>query len=234
MQTQLRYWCCFIGILICTAAQAQFGIGGTFQSFESHYWESVFERREDAALQRSMPGVSGYYWFRLEDVRIEFLPEAGYFRSVGSATSGLEANISAVSGQLHVDVYLLDLINDCDCPTFSKQGTFFQRGVFVEVTGGADLMQLDLDDQAGGGKVLEVSEVVPRAGIGIGLDIGISDLVTITPVAFMHWHAQPEWDGLTAILDIDPDSIHESNGNWYKGVTLRAIFRPDYLRRTRR
>lgn len=219
----------FITVTLCVG---QFGAGVKYQSISSGFWDEAFAMSQSASFNGNMAGASAYYWLRLEDVRVEFLPEVGYMLSFAHDENALTSRIRTIPLLINTDIYLFDLLDDCDCPTFSKQGTFVQRGFFVEVSGGVDFQTLELEN-ATQETIFDVSENIWRAGLGIGLDIGVSDLVTITPTAFMHWHSTPDWQGLPEALGIERTSVSATGGDWYRGFAVRAIFRPDYTRRNR-
>jgi hypothetical protein len=212
-----------------TGGACQFGAGIKYQLYNSDYLMQAFDLSPESTLNRNLAGVSAYYWFRLKNVRIEFLPEVGYWQSVAHSEDAISSRMRAFPLLINSDIYLFDLLNDCDCPTFSKQGTFFQRGFFLELSGGIEFQTLELQD-ASGESVFDVTESTFRGGFGFGLDIGISDLITVTPLVFMHWHETPSSKGVEDALGVAHSQISAHGGDWYRGFTLRAIFRPDYTR----
>ncbi len=68
-----------------------------------------------------------------------------------------------------------------------------------------------------------------RFGFGIGFDIGVSDLVTVTPFLKYNFRTRPDWDPAELIGE---NGIPDGN-EWLFTAGLRAIFRPDYTRRYR-
>ena len=185
---------------------------------------------QGAHFARQMVALSGYYWFRPKDNRIEFYPEISLATTLDQKDQDPTTDLFVVSAGMNVDFYLFDLINDCDCPTFSKQGSFFTRGFFIETSVFADYEILDY--RAPDNSSSTSSGVTIRGGLGVGLDIGVSDMVTITPLGYIHAKPVSSWDELNNALE--PSLEEKPNGiDWYRGFALRVIFRPDYRRRYR-
>ncbi len=152
-----------------------------------------------------------YYWFRLKDLRIEFFPEVHYGRLQWSDAPVARQSVAGIG--MPVSLYLFDLKSDCDCPTFSKQNDLFEKGFFVQVAPSiSNLSTTGLVEPSG-------HLWTVRAAAGIGLDIGVSDMVTITPL--LHYvHALHSWGRAELLLPTH---------SWRAGV--QATFRPDYGRR---
>ena len=119
--------------------------------------------------------ISANYWFRLENVRIEFLPGLGY--------TNLESDISEIDfyqAFVTTRVYPFSFWDDCDCPTFSKQSGFFKDGFFLSLTPFLNRYELQMDDSELFGET-KYDDWAFSLDIGAGLDIGLSDYITITP-----------------------------------------------------
>lgn len=218
-------------ILLCTTLQAQYGLSVKYQSVSSQYWEDLFQKSE-GDYDTKLIGGSVFYWFRLKEKRVEFLPELGYYGSTGKSSKALSTDQKRITFQFSTDIYLFDIINDCDCPTFSKQGTRFQRSFFIEISPGLDYQFLSLDDATGLNREYDESELTFRFGLGVGFDFGISDLFTLTPIVSMNYGSRPDWEGLIEVLDATPPASNQKS-EWIATVGLRATFRPDYKRRYR-
>lgn len=211
-------------------AIAQFGAAVKYQSLNSQ-WEEPVEENFGEFQHRLLTG-SLYYWFRLKDKRIEFLPEVSLSKSIGGdSDDGYRSRLGIIGLAMNVDFYVFDLISDCDCPTFSKEGSVFTRGFFLEATAGVDFGNIALDTPSDKG-FFESSSTNFKAGLGAGLDIGLSDLVTLTPLIYIHWTPTPSWDGLDEAIGLS-DTGAPSGSDWYTGAGIRVLFRPDYKRRYR-
>jgi hypothetical protein len=217
--------------VFCTSLNAQYGLSLKYQAVNSTYWEELFTDA-DGEYATQLLGASVFYWFRLKEKRVEFLPEFGYHRSIGKSSKSLSSNQQRVSFLFNIDVYLFDIINDCDCPTFSKQGTAFQRSFFIELSPGVDFQILSLDDVSGQNRTYDASELTFRIGIGAGFDFGISDFLTVTPLISINYGSRPKWQGLVEVLDTSTP-VPDNKSEWIVSAGIRATFRPDYKRRYR-
>jgi hypothetical protein len=115
------------------------------------------------------------YWFRLPQKRIEFMPTVYY--AATEFTGGLGQGFTEAGFQFKVNIYPFDFGGDCDCPTFGKQGPQLQKGFFFQVAPGYALYMpedsfVEYENKSGF-----------TMAAAVGLDIGLSNLVTITPVA---------------------------------------------------
>lgn len=217
--------------------QAQFGVGVRYSAIQDGYWNDIFSD----GYPDQLAGISGLYWFRLKKKRIEFLPEIGYYHSINSGefkVASAPTNLQAFYLQFNTDLYFMDFGSDCNCPTFSKQGDVLQRGIFLEVSPGIEFRQLsfvDLRNQQGESVDNKFSKTVPRIYGGLGFDIGISDLVTVTPYAGMTLVMGTAWEEVEEVLNIDPSGSAETgrNRDVLFNAGIRMLFRPDYVYKRR-
>ena len=121
------------------------------------------------------------YWFRLPKQRVEFLPTL-YYAQTSDDWSAPDDNfyLKEIGFQLKTNIYPFDFLGDCDCPTFGKQGPQLQKGFFLQLSGGYSVYRGNADVEVASGPIGGNGFTY---GGGIGLDIGISNLVTITPIA---------------------------------------------------
>jgi opacity protein-like surface antigen len=153
------------------------------------------------------------YWFRLKEKRIEFFPEVSYEKY--SQDFGLiKDDISTFNFYLNTNFYLFDFEGDCNCPTFSKGGDFFEKGFFIQVSPGISYFRLSANSE-----INEVSDSDSSFGIGLGagLDIGISDFLTITPIVKYTWLPNVSRDELATFSDEDLDA---SVSQFYGGIRI--------------
>ncbi|MEM1219108.1 MAG: hypothetical protein AAGH79_09345 [Bacteroidota bacterium] len=186
----------FFLLFSISTSYAQVGISGSYLSGDftdlDAQLRSTFEL---GPLNGQELWQNGYkigidYWFRLKPVRIEFLPELGFstFQSdlyEPIASSPLSSRFSSFHFQTNINFYPLDFVGDCDCPTFSKSEPIFQRGFFVQISPGVQYQSI-IFDPAGNARFSYDAFNYSLAG-GIGLDIGISDFITVTPYA-KYWY----------------------------------------------
>ena len=147
---------------------------------------------------------------------MEFLPEIGYVASINSSDEQFGTDLQKALISFNTDIYLFDFEGDCNCPTFSKQGGYFQKSFFVEITPGMDVQFFKTDPKIG----IDFSDTALtfRFGLGVGFDFGVSDMLTITPTLGMNWSSAPSWY----------EHFEVAGSEWVFSAGLRALFRPDY------
>lgn len=182
------------------------------------------------------------YWLKpLKEYRWNVIPEISYGQSKSeinaSETLNAEHKWNTIELTINNLFYPLNMESDCNCPTFSKDGNFFTKGFFVNASIGYALNQFTITsfDQE-----YDSSSNGLKLGIGMGIDIGINDLLTLSPIINYNFRPQTEWEELRDhIFGTSPQpSNYESLENsttvtqWEFGI--RANFRFDYLRENRR
>ncbi|HLF64379.1 MAG TPA: hypothetical protein VI603_11530 [Saprospiraceae bacterium] len=218
------------------SCSSQFGIGGRFTMIQDGYWHEVFALR-NAEYSDQLASISGLYWFRLKKKRVEFLPEIGYYNSINNNVgTGPPNNMRAFFLQFNTDIYFLDFGSDCNCPTFSKESDFFKRGLFLEISPGVELGKLGIDyiedTQLA---IREFKHRVLKLYAGLGFDIGLSDLVTVTAIAGFSFLQGTAWDGVEEFLEVDAGSLDQTKRNQDVAMNagVRILLRPDYIRKRR-
>jgi len=195
----------FILIVSVTIGHAQIGIRTNYHQVSSPTWERLVQTASPDAGQTNLD-LRGYsigvdYWFRLQSYRMEFYPEIGY-SNLGRLSHGEQSfRWNQYYTKFNTHFYVLDFEEDCDCPTFSKQSPWFKKGFFFSLMVGAGYSIMDEIN------VVEntYNEWNFLASIGVGLDIGISDFITITPnVQWTHW-INPEWRGISYESDLSAE-----------------------------
>ena len=234
-----KYWFKLVLLLVCTSTcfhvtvHAQFGVRLKYNSNNFNNWENTLLQRFsiDEKLFANGYEVGLDYWFKLKKRRIEFMPELSYSKSATTFNNPSidRFNINIFSFNFHSQIYALDLEGDCDCPTFSKQGPSINKGLFFHFTPGlgyfhatgtpqAILSSLPIPNDTANGLIF-------KAGAGLGLDIGISNLFTVTPIISYFFHSPMIWQQLAVRENLPVDS---KNNLGIIQFTLRMGFRPDY------
>ena len=85
--------------------------------------------------------------------------------------------------------------------TFSKDGTVIDKGLFLLLSPGYSLQQFELSPEDG--PSTKVEDGAFSIGAGLGLDIGVSDILTITPYVGGRYFIAPEWD----VIPVQPDEV---------------------------
>lgn len=227
-----RLWAYFIFVFLMAHTQelkGQFGFSASYDLQDAPDWESLASQSDSLAIADQHYTFSVNYWFRLKNTRIEFLPELSLRMNSGQDNDVSHfAKTGSLDVKLNTQVYLFDLGGDCNCPTFSKQGNFLQKGFYVAGIIGGSWRQYRII-QGGSGEdpgSIKSQGILAIAGLGTGLDIGLSDLVTVSPWANYEWHFGSEWERLS---DWSPGEAGlEKSPLSYLRIGIRLLFRPDY------
>ncbi len=197
----------FLFSIYTLTLSAQAGLTLSYQQLDAPNWTSLMN--ESTIYQFDNEGnfspALHYgidYWFRLPEVRIEFLPTLSYSKFSEqpvsllpdlAAPQSLDLSIAALT--MHTNIYFLDFLGDCDCPTFSKQDPLFKKGLFVQVSPGAVSTIQSLGDITTlNNERTTNSDIAFSMGLGLGLDIGFSDLLTLTPFVRAKRHFNVNWN----------------------------------------
>lgn len=159
------------------------------------------------------------YWFRLKNKRVEFLPSIYY----ATASDG-DLDLQELGAEFNVNIYPFDFGGDCDCPTFGKQGPQLEKGFFIQLTPGYARYQLEspvADFESGGGFTF---------GAGVGMDIGVTNFLTISPIASVR-SGTASFGGDLGITDINGQPLGTTSPKLTTlQLGLRALFRFDHKR----
>ncbi len=133
-------------------SSAQIGINASYSQQQANDWFDSISLPVDNEIG---PFVSGYaagidYWFPLENVRIDFLPELrfSHFETDLANSSDYFYQHDSYEFIWNTNFYVLNLTGDCDCPTWSKQGDTFEKGFFIQLSPGLSYQQNDLKSQS--------------------------------------------------------------------------------------
>lgn len=158
----------------CPTAFSQFGV--------STFYSSISDRQQEE-LPEFFPQESIYnlatvefainYWFRLPTKRIEFQPTLYYLEDNNNIS-----DLNELGFQLKTNFYLFDFGTDCNCPTFGKQGPQLQKGFFLQLSPGVSRHSVTVDRVD-----LQEENYSFTLGGGLGIDFGVSNLLTLTPIA---------------------------------------------------
>lgn len=147
------------------ATKGQIGVQGHYHSLNSVEEQSATYNSFTAGLD---------YWFRASRVRLEFRPFLG-FETLNSRTT--DQSFQGLSFEFQTLFYPMDWFNDCQCPTFGKTNDFVKKGFFFTV---APYIGTPIAAPA---EWESATDIVWGAKAGAGIDIGLSDYVTVSPFA---------------------------------------------------
>lgn len=209
-------------------ASAQYGLRLSYSHSSAPTWQDMSVI--DQGGSKSFFFGSGFtvgvdYWVRLPELRIEFYPEISYSAYKNSLL--LQAESLAFKSQVwtvgvNTQFYLFDLKGDCDCPTFSKQGSLTKKGFFMTLKPGAQYHRKYTNG------AFSDASIAPSLGLGLGLDIGMSDLITLTPFAIYNIAFADHWSGLSDQVQ-DPTGMRLETSDFRQvSVGVRIGIRGDH------
>ena len=170
----------------------QIGFAGAYSNLKANKWYGAIAKNTGQNFDSSDGYSIGLdYWFRLKKKRIEFTPEVN-FSSVSSGTNSIEISHRVLGFYFNTNFYFLDFKNDCDCPVWSKTGNFFTKGFFVQISPGVLFMKNKFKNEA----LSKDNDLTVGIGAGAGLDIGVSDLLTVTPTVKYSYVPSATWEHL--------------------------------------
>lgn len=174
-------------ILSIATSKSQVGISAHYSSFDESTFSERFEQGQIDQL--SAVSVSLDYWFRLKQKRLEFLPTF-YFTSYGG-----DYNVKNYGFQFRATVYPFDFAGDCNCPTFSKENDLIKKGFFIRLAPGIGNWTASAKHINGFEESEDLSDLIPEVSLGVGLDIGITNLLTISPEVRYRQIFSGTWNG---------------------------------------
>ena len=205
-------------------AFTQYGVSVIYNNhLGAEDWDAAVEGGDH--LKSNGWGVSVDYWFRLKNYRIEFSPEVGWLkgdyetRNIGGISQKVSWSQLFVLG--NVNIYPFDIEGDCNCPTFGKEGNFFQKGFYLQIAPGWSVFKgktETIDDSSDG------SSGALLLSIGGGLDFGLFEYLTLTPYVKLVHGIEQKWSGSEQEI---------SSGSTTRDVMagLHLVYRLDYKKR---
>lgn len=187
-------------LLMINQLIGQIGISAAYKNFNAQDWFTA------PSQSAEISPYSGYnvgmnYWFRLKNQRVEFLPELSYGNNEGDLGEG-ELSVQFLNFQLNTNIYLLDFNNDCNCPTFDKGGNFFTKGFFIQLAPGVSRISLETRLESQEPDLPSEDELTAfNFGVGVGVDFGISKLITLTPLVRYHFYPEVESEIIASNID---------------------------------
>lgn len=226
----------FIFVLLnINYGHAQFGVRLKYNKNQLTNLENALNQSFSSKENLFSPGyeLGVDYWFRLKKKRVEFFPElAVSFAQTNFNNLPNQFSISSNSYifNFHTQLYALDFGDDCNCPTFSKQGAGIDKGLFFHLTPGITYQNKGGEFKNNGSTIVEVNhnKTIFQLGLGAGIDFGLSELITITPIISYYFYSN---DNHEISSSDDGLSIQTLDNMTRLQFTLRFGFRPDYGRK---
>ncbi len=184
-------------LILFSRVEAQVGISVGYGEIKNPDWEALPPNCDCVYIERNYRTIALDYRLRLKQKRLEFFPSIQWTTSDDFGFSGDIGNarwdyrVRSLRLLLNTRAYLLDFGSDCDCPTWSNSNRFFKKGFFVFVTpeiGSRDHIHLQGDEEVSSNRSL----LFGVSG-GLGLDIGLTDLFTLSPTFRLGYLSPSEW-----------------------------------------
>lgn len=188
---------------------AQYGINVGLRKNGSTNWQNFMG--QDNFLDTGYKiGID--YWFRLKKVRVEFTPELNFSQFKEEYTSPLDDQFTFKNNiyglHLNTNIYPLNFKDDCNCPTFKKDGQVIEKGFHFIISPGVNYFDLSINKDE-----YQTNDIVFSAGLGIGLDVGLTDYMTITPLVMYHRYFDADWEDLDKALNFVDDLPDNASTN---------------------
>lgn len=215
-------------LVISQSLAAQIGVVARYSSNNFNSWSGITTAASGGPIWENHLEFAIDYWFRPGEYRAEYLIELSYM-SKTTTLGNREYSLDSYGFGVKSNLYIFDFLGDCDCPTFKKEGGFFKKGFFLQWNSHVAYWQKDVN---------LFTEADPNIAIdiggGAGIDIGISDLLTITPVITYQYYPWVTWEqfGLRHQIGGLDNFNSKINASMLK-VGVRVGFRPDFLKEQR-
>ena len=208
----------------------QIGVIARYSSNNFSDWSGVTRAVHNGPIWENHLEFGLDYWFKPGEYRAEYLIELSYL-SKTTSYGNWDYNLSGYTFGVKSNLYIFDFLGDCDCPTFKKEGGFFKKGFFLQWNAHAGYWQKDIGRAM---QTLADPNVAIDFGIGAGIDIGISELLTISPVITYQYFPWLTWEQFS--LNHGIGGLENFNAKITAGmfkVGVRIGFRPDFLKEQR-
>ncbi len=193
-------------------------------AFSSYYFSENVNQANRLGEKEIFPSKVGVimagfnYWFRLKNFRTEFYPGIQYSHSLFPSEYKIKENGILIETPVHF--YPFDFKNDCNCPTFGKEGSLFNKGFFLKLT----TMHKWNNRKFEQADSIKSSNYLFYFGLGAGLEIPIGKL----------WSVLPSISYLSNTNDfIESSKKHEFNRQGIQ-FGISTLYRYDYRKNYRR
>ncbi len=189
-------------IFLCfsISVSAQFGLNARYVINDADNW--LIEQADGSGNINLLD--KGYafgidYWFRIKDLRIEFLPELNYSTfSNESNRLNINSEVQVYSLLVNTNIYFLDMSGDCTCPTFYQEGPTLKKGLHLQISPGLHYFDGTISTPTA---EASSSTITYSIGAGLGFDLGFSKNLTITPIAGIRYFPGLKWEAVTDVFD---------------------------------
>ena len=232
----MKHFLTLLLLLSAAGLAAQFGVHGYYQTQQTPDWNATLTtvlsgKQNVDFLERGYRFGVDYWSKPIEDLRITVTPGISVARSTSELTNEaalqpapVDFSLLQIGLNLPINVYPFDLYGDCDCPTWSQSEPFLKKGFFFQVMP-AVYHNTYRARFVGAGEAAGASNqnVNFALGAGAGLDIGFSDLITLSPTVRYVQHFGKQWTNLPFLLAQNEPATQEFRSDlraWEFGMRL--------------
>lgn len=213
---------------ITVHVQAQFGINVKYSSNDFNSWSGITRVASGGPIFENHLEFSLDYWFKPGEYRAEYMIE-GTYGSSKTTLGSREYSLNMYGFGVKSNLYIFDFKGDCDCPTFKKEGDFFKKGFFLQWSANAAYWQKEVNIFSEGD-----NNVAIDFGAGLGIDIGVSDLLTISPIISYHYYPWVTWEQFGLRHGVGGlDNLNAKINVSMLKFGVRIGLRPDFLKEQR-
>jgi len=216
-------------LLVVHHAEAQFGVNVRYSTNNFNNWSGITRTASGGPIFENHLELGLDYWFKPNEYRAEYLIELSYGNQTTTLLGDREYSLDMYTFGVKSNLYILDFRGDCDCPTFKKEGNFLKKGFFLQWSAHAGYWQkaVNIFNETDTNLAIDI-------GGGIGIDIGVSDLLTITPVLSYQYFPWLTWEqfGLRHGIGGLDNLNAKINADMIK-FGIRVGLRPDFLKEQR-
>ncbi len=205
---------------------SQFGINIRYLSNDFNEWSDITTEFSGGPIWENNVELAVDYWFRPEEIRTEYYVE-GTLGLASTSQGSRQYDLTTFGLGIRSHVYIFDFRGDCDCPTFTKEGGLFKKGFFLQYGVGTAFWLKNADPDP------DHNNLAIDLHAGAGFDIGVSDLLTVSPYVSYHYIPNVHYDGFIQSHDItDMEADNRTSVTRFR-VGVRIGFRPDFLQERR-
>lgn len=181
---------------------AQISFTTNYAVMSSRGWEEIISvhLEEEQAIHLNSTAFRLGYAFQFKNLNVEFMPEAHFARFHQRFEENIGFNAHQFSNtviglDLVGHIYFLDIKSDAKLPAVQRKGSFLKKNLFLRTSVGVQHFDANYRPPSDGSTFFLFSTWnnawVATAGLGLGLDIGLSDFLTVSPIVEFNF-AKPE------------------------------------------
>lgn len=201
----------FFSLVLYTNSFSQIGINGQFV-FTEIINDGQYIYSRDETWSYSGNGTSGSirelydrgwvigfdYRLRSRNYHIEFQPELSINHRDRNDGTVIQNTSTLINLFFKTNLYFLDIYDDCNCPTSSNKSPFLKKGLFFQIAPGISFWDLKYD---GYHNIVHINRTSVPLSIGgaLGLDMGINNHLTISPILGVRYFPKVRFKGHTGL-----------------------------------